>query len=184
MSSSPSDNSTVSAFLSTLPLKERSHLTPDLGTVPIHNAFPIDSTQAALLRNYPLLSQTRIQTTSDGTIPYFWHRYRINGILTTEDMAISIPSIHQSYVHFILQTNSISSHQVKQQHPQTTLWHQCWTPSMTLQSFNNLISIPLLTIQWRVRHEGNPTHASNSDEIRCGIHEEDGHYIVDCTKEQ
>ena len=38
-----------------LSLEERSHLTPDLGTVPIHNAFPIDSTHAALLRNYPLL---------------------------------------------------------------------------------------------------------------------------------
>ena len=55
MSLSPSDNSTVSAFLSTLSLEECSHLTPDLGTVPIHNAFPIDSTHAAL-RNYPLLS--------------------------------------------------------------------------------------------------------------------------------
>ena len=49
MSLSPSDNSTVS-------LEEHSHLTPDLGMVPIHNAFPIDSTPAALLRNYPLLS--------------------------------------------------------------------------------------------------------------------------------
>ena len=39
-------------------------------------------------------------------------------------------------------------------------------------------------IQQKVRHEGNPTHASNSNEIRCGIHKEDGHYIVDCTKEQ
>ena len=56
MSLSPSDNSTVSAFLSTLSLKECSHLTPDLGTVPIHNAFPIDLTHAALLQNYPLLS--------------------------------------------------------------------------------------------------------------------------------
>ena len=55
MSLSPSDNSTVSAFLSTLSLEEHSHLTPDLGTVPIHNAFPIDSTHAALLQNYPLL---------------------------------------------------------------------------------------------------------------------------------
>ena len=55
MSLSPSDDSTVSAFLTTLSLKERSHLTPDLGMVPIHNAFPIDSTHAALLRNYPLL---------------------------------------------------------------------------------------------------------------------------------
>ena len=55
MSLSPSDNSTVSAFLTTLSLEERSHLTPDLGTIPIHNAFPIDSTHAALLRNYPLL---------------------------------------------------------------------------------------------------------------------------------
>ena len=49
MSLSPSDNSTVS-------LEECSHLTPDLGTVPIHNSFPIDLTHAALLRNYPLLS--------------------------------------------------------------------------------------------------------------------------------
>ena len=56
MSLSPSDDSTVSAFLTTLSLEEHSHLTPDLGTVPIHNAFPIDSTHAALLRNYPLLS--------------------------------------------------------------------------------------------------------------------------------
>ena len=56
MSLSPSDNSTVSVFLTTLSLEERSYLTPDLGTVPIHNAFPIDSTHAALLRNYPLLS--------------------------------------------------------------------------------------------------------------------------------
>ena len=56
MSLSPSDDSTVSALLSTLSLKECSHLTPDLGMVPIHNAFPIDSTHAALLRNYPLLS--------------------------------------------------------------------------------------------------------------------------------
>ena len=55
MSLSPSDNSTVSAFLTTLSLEERSHLTPDLGMVPIHNTFPIDSTHAALLRNYPLL---------------------------------------------------------------------------------------------------------------------------------
>ena len=76
-------------------------------------------------------SQTRIQMTSDGTIPYLRHQYRINGISTTEDMAISIPSIHQSYVHFILQTNSISSHQVKWWHPPTTLWHQCWTPLTT-----------------------------------------------------
>ena len=49
MSLSPSDNSTVS-------LEEHSHLTPDLGTVPIHNTFPIDLTHAALLWNYPLLS--------------------------------------------------------------------------------------------------------------------------------
>ena len=56
MSLSPSDNSTVSAFLSTLSLEEPSHLTPDLGTVPIHNAFPIDLTHATLLQNYPLLS--------------------------------------------------------------------------------------------------------------------------------
>ena len=56
MSLSPSDNSTVSAFLSTLSLKEHSHLTPDLGTIPIHNTFPIDSTHATLLQNYPLLS--------------------------------------------------------------------------------------------------------------------------------
>ena len=56
MSLSPSDNSTVSAFLTTLSLEECSHLTPDLGMVPIHNAFPIDSTHAALLWNYPLLS--------------------------------------------------------------------------------------------------------------------------------
>ena len=55
MSLSPSDNSTVSAFLTTLSLEEHSHLTPDLGTVPIHNAFPTDSTHAALLQNYPLL---------------------------------------------------------------------------------------------------------------------------------
>ena len=56
MSLSSSDNSTVSTFLTTLSLEERSHLTPDLGVVPIHYAFPIDSTHAALLRNYPLLS--------------------------------------------------------------------------------------------------------------------------------
>ena len=56
MSLSPSDDSTVSAFLTTLSLEECSHLTPDLGTVPIHYAFPIDSTHAALLQNYPLLS--------------------------------------------------------------------------------------------------------------------------------
>ena len=56
MSLSPSDNSTVSAFLTTLSLEERSHLTPDLGMVPIHNTFPIDSTHAALLWIYPLLS--------------------------------------------------------------------------------------------------------------------------------
>ena len=55
MSLSPSDNSTVSAFLTTLSLEECSHLTPDLGMVPIHNAFSIDSTHAALLQNYPLL---------------------------------------------------------------------------------------------------------------------------------
>ena len=53
---SPSDDSTVSAFLTTLSLEERSHLTPDLGTVPIHNAFHINSTHAALLQNYHLLS--------------------------------------------------------------------------------------------------------------------------------
>ena len=56
MSLSPSDDSTVSAFLTTLSLEEHSHLTPDLGMVPIHNAFPIDSTHAALLQNYSLLS--------------------------------------------------------------------------------------------------------------------------------
>ena len=56
MSLPPSDDSTVSAFLTTLSLEERSHLTPDMGMVPIHNAFPIDSTHAALLQNYPLLS--------------------------------------------------------------------------------------------------------------------------------
>ena len=56
MSLFPSDDSTVSAFLTTLSLEEHSHLTPDLGTVPIHNAFPIDSTHAALLQTYPLLS--------------------------------------------------------------------------------------------------------------------------------
>ena len=56
MSLSPSDDSTVSAFLTTLSLKEHSHLTPDLGTVPIHNTFPINSTHAALLWYYPLLS--------------------------------------------------------------------------------------------------------------------------------
>ena len=56
MSLSPSDDSTVSAFLTTLSLEECSHLTPDLGMVPIHNTFPIDLTHAALLRNYPLLS--------------------------------------------------------------------------------------------------------------------------------
>ena len=52
---SPSDDSTVSAFLTTLSLEECSHLTLDLGMVPIHNAFLIDSTHAALLQNYPLL---------------------------------------------------------------------------------------------------------------------------------
>ena len=129
-------------------------------------------------------SQTPIRTTSDGTIPYLWHWYRINGVLTTEDTVILIPFIHQSYVCFFLQTNSISSHQVKQRHPQTTLWNQCWTPPMTLQSFNNPNSIPLSTIQWRVRHKGNLTHVANSNEIRCGIHKENGHYIVNCTKEQ
>ena len=56
MSSSPFDDSTVSAFLSTLSLEKCSHLTPDLGTVPIHNAFPINLTHAALLQNYPLPS--------------------------------------------------------------------------------------------------------------------------------
>ena len=56
MSLSLSDNSTVSAFLSTLSLEECSHLTLDLGTVPIHDAFPIDLTHATLLWNYPLLS--------------------------------------------------------------------------------------------------------------------------------
>ena len=56
MSLSPSDDSTISTFLTTLSLEERSHLTPDLGMVPIYNTFPIDSTHAALLRNYPLLS--------------------------------------------------------------------------------------------------------------------------------
>ena len=56
MSLSPSDDSTVSAFQSTLSLEECSHLTPDLGMAPIHNTFPIDSTHAALLWNYPLLS--------------------------------------------------------------------------------------------------------------------------------
>ena len=55
MSLSPSDDSTVSAFLTTLSLEECSHLTLDLGMVPIHNAFLIDSTHAALLQNYPLL---------------------------------------------------------------------------------------------------------------------------------
>ena len=55
---------------------------------------------------------------------------------------------------------------------------------MTLQSFNNPISILLSTIQWRVRHKGNPTHVANSDEIRCGRYKEDGHYIIDCTKGQ
>ena len=73
---------------------------------------------------------------------------------------------------------------VKWQQPQTTLWNQNCTPSMTLQFFNNPISILLSTIQWRVRHKGNPTHVANSDEIRCGIHKEDDHYIIDCTKEQ
>ena len=106
-----------------------------------------------------------------------------------DTMVLPIPvshptSIHQSYVHFVLQTNSILSHQVKRWQPQTTLWHQNWTPSSTLQSFNNLISILLSTIQWRVRHEGNLTHVANSNEIRCGIHKENGHYIVNCTKEQ
>ena len=52
MSLSPSDDSTVSTFLTTLYLEEHSHLTPGLGMVPIHNAFPIDSTHAALLQNY------------------------------------------------------------------------------------------------------------------------------------
>ena len=58
MSLSPSDDSTVSAFLSTLSLslEECSHLTPDLGMAPIHSTFPIDLTHAALLQNYPLLS--------------------------------------------------------------------------------------------------------------------------------
>ena len=56
MSLFPSDNSTVSTFLTTLSLEECSLLTPDMGTVPIHNIFPIDSTHAALLWNYPLLS--------------------------------------------------------------------------------------------------------------------------------
>ena len=56
MSLSPSDDSTVSAFLTTLSLEEHSHLTPDLGTVPVHNTFPIDSTHAALFQNYHLLS--------------------------------------------------------------------------------------------------------------------------------
>ena len=129
MSLSPSDDSTVSAFLTTLSLEEHSNMTPDLGTVPIHNAFLIDfnscCSSSKLPFTFPVLrpSQTPIQMTSDGTIPYLWHWYRINGILTTEDTAISIPSIHQSYVRFVLQTNSILSHQVKQWHPQTTLWH-------------------------------------------------------------
>ena len=56
MSLSLSDDSTVSAFLSALSLEEHFHLTPNLGTVPIHNTFPIDSAHATLLQNYPLLS--------------------------------------------------------------------------------------------------------------------------------
>ena len=77
MSSSPSDNSTVSAFLSTLSLKECSHLTPDLGMVPIHNTFPIDSTHATLLQNYPLLSPCL----DDLKHQFEWHQMEL-GITT------------------------------------------------------------------------------------------------------
>ena len=55
MSLSPSDDSTVSAFLTTLSLEEHSHLTPDMGTVPIHNAFPIDNSCCSSLK-LPFLS--------------------------------------------------------------------------------------------------------------------------------
>ena len=49
MSLSPSDSSTVSAFLTTLSLEEHSHLTPDLGTVP----YRLNSCCSSF---YPLLS--------------------------------------------------------------------------------------------------------------------------------
>ena len=118
MSLSPSDDSTVSAFLSTLSLEEPSHLTPDLGTVPIHNDFPIDLTHATLLQNYPLLSP-HLDDLKHQFKRHQMEQYLIFDIVTIlmeyiPHMAIWIPSIHQSYVCFILQTNSISSCQVKQ----------------------------------------------------------------------
>ena len=154
-----------------LSLEECSHLTLDMGMVPVHNTFPIDSTHATLLQNYPLPSpclddlKHQFEQHQMKTRWYRFHPY-------TSLMSISSSRWTPSC---LIKLN---------QQPWTTLWHQNWTPSMTLQSFNNPIFILLSTIQWRVMHKGNPTHVANSNVIRCRIHEEDGHYIVNCTKEQ
>ena len=84
-------------------LPVNSHLTPDLEWFPfIMLSYRLDSCHSSskLPFTFPMFrqSQTPIWTTSDGTIPYLQHRYRINGISTTDDMAILIPSIHQSYI--------------------------------------------------------------------------------------
>ena len=64
--------------------------------------------------------------------------------------------------------------------PKTTIF----VNFIPLQPLGLFITTLLVSQRWRIRHEGNPTHVANSDEIRCGIHKEDGHYIIDCTKEQ
>ena len=184
MSSSPSDNSTVSAFLSTLSLEEHSHLTPDLGMVPIHNTFPINLTHAALLQNYPLISpcldkwhqmeQYFIFDINTGlseyqpqkTQRYWFHPY------TSLMSALSSRQTPSCLVK--LNNNSHKPHSDirTEHHRQPFNLSTMWSPSFS-QPFNG-----------EFRHKGNPTHVANSNEIRCGIHEEDGHYIVNCTNEQ
>ena len=140
MSSSPSDNSTVSAFLSTLSLKECSHLTPDLGMVPIHNAFPIDSTHAALLWNYPLLSPC-LDDLKHKFKQHQMEQYLIFDI-NTRLMEYQPQKTWQYWFHpytSLMSTSSsrqTSSHLVKlnddiHKPVETTLWHQCWTPLTT-----------------------------------------------------
>ena len=172
-----------------LSLEECSHLTPDLGTVPIHNAFPIDSTHAALLQNYPLLSP-HLDDLKHQFKRHQMEQYLIFDI-NTGLMEYQPKKTWRYWFHpytSLMSTSSsrrTPSHLVKlnndthKPHSDISAEHRWWAFNTSTIWFPSLS-----TIQWRVRHEGNPTNAANSDVIRCGIHEEDGHYIIDCTKEQ
>ena len=156
MTLSTSDDSTVSAFLTTLSLEECSHLTLtlDLGMVPIHNTFPIDSTHASLLQNYPLLLPPCLDNLKHEFKQHQMEQYLIfdifTGLMEYRPQKTWRYQFHPyTSLMFTSSSRRLQSHLVKlnddihKPHSDISAEHR----RTTLQSFNNPISIPLSTIQ-------------------------------------